>query len=99
MGYGQTLTDTAENETEDEGEEQQQQDDEQYDTVPKFKLVYDGKRVKRIEGDGKFKWCEHKIIMANLTPNTEMQTKVIYSFNLEIYRDVAEIVDYSKTLT
>ena len=36
--------------------------------------------------------------MDNITPNTEMRTKVIYSFKSEIYRGGGEIMDYSKTL-
>ena len=57
IGYGQErLKDIVEKDGEEEAKEQQQNDDdEQYDTVPKIKLVYDGKRVKKIQGDWKFK--------------------------------------------
>ena len=46
--YGrQRLKDIVEKEVEEEEAKQQQQDDnEQYDMVPKIKLVYEGKRVK-----------------------------------------------------
>ena len=58
MGYGRKrLKDFVEKETVEEGakeqqqgpaaaKEQQQYDDEQYGTVPKIKLVYEGKRSK-----------------------------------------------------
>ena len=39
------------------------------------------------------------MIIYNITPHTEMRTKVIYSFKSEIHRGAGEIVDYSKTLT
>ena len=72
---------------------EQQQDDEQYDTVPKIKLVYEGKRVKVLNKSNT------KMGMANITPHIEMRAKVIHSFKLEIYRGGGEIGDYSKTLT
>ena len=40
-----------------------------------------------------------KMIMANITPHTEMRTKAIYSFKSEIHRGAGEIKDYNKTLT
>ena len=40
------LKDIVEKEAEEEAKEQQQDDDEQYETVPKIKLVYEGIRVK-----------------------------------------------------
>ena len=47
MEYGwQRLKDIAEKEAEEEAKEQQQDDDEQYDTVPRMKLVHEGKRLK-----------------------------------------------------
>ena len=48
MEYGrQRLKDIVEKEAEEEAKEQQQDDnDEQYDTVAKIKLVYEGKSVK-----------------------------------------------------
>ena len=62
MEYWQTLKDTVENlvEKEEAKEEQQQDDEEQYDTVPNINLVYDGITRKRIQGDRKFKLCQHK---------------------------------------
>ena len=39
------------------------------------------------------------MIMANITTNIEMRTKVIDSFKSEIYQGAGETVDYSKTLT
>ena len=72
---------------------EQQQDDEQYDTVPKIKLVHEGKRVKVLNKS------YTKMVMANITPHIEMRAKVINSFKLEIHRGGGEIVDYSKTLT
>ena len=45
--YGlQRLKNIVEKEAEGEAKEQQQGDYEQYDMVPKIKLVYEGKRVK-----------------------------------------------------
>ena len=38
------------------------------------------------------------MIMANITPHTEMRVKVIYSFKSVIYRDGGEIKPYSETL-
>ena len=72
---------------------EQQQDDEQCGTVPKIKLVHEGKRVKVLN---KF---NTKMVMANITPHIEMRAKVIHSFELEIHRGGGEIVDYSKTFT
>ena len=47
MWYGrQRLKDIAEKEAEEEATEQQQDDDEQYDMIPKIKLVYQRKREK-----------------------------------------------------
>ena len=37
--------------------------------------------------------------MANLTPSTDIRTKVIYSLNSAIHRDASEIINYSKPLT
>ena len=39
-----------------------------------------------------------RMIMANITSHTEMRTKVIYSFKLEVHRGVGDIVPYNKTL-
>ena len=48
IGCGEEkLKDIVKQEAEEEAKEQQQDDDnEQYDTVPKIKVVYEGKRVK-----------------------------------------------------
>ena len=77
---------------------EQQQDDEQYDTVPRIRLVYEGKRVKVFRVTGNLNGASTKMIMANIIPHIEMRTKVIYSFKSEIHRGAGEIVDYSKTL-
>ena len=79
--------------------EQQQDDDERYDIAAKIKLVYEGKRLKEFRVTGSLNNSNTKIIMANITPHTEMRTKVIYSFKSEIHRGAGEIKDYSKTLT
>ena len=84
---------------EKEAEEEQQQNDEQYDTVLKIKLVYEGKRVKEFGVTGNLNTPNTKMIMNNITPHTEMRVKVIYSFKAEIHQGAGEIVDYSKTLT
>ena len=78
--------------------EQQQDNDEQYDTVPKIKLVYERKRVKEFRVTN-LNGPNTKIIMDNITPHTEMRTKVIYSFKSVINRGAGEIVPYYKTLT
>ena len=83
----------------EEDKEQQQDDVEQYDMVPKIKLVYEGTRVKEFRVTGNLNNAYTKMIMDNITPQTEMRTKVIYSFNSEIYWDAGEIVDYGKKLS
>ena len=40
-----------------------------------------------------------RMIMANITPNTEMRKKVTDSFKSEIYQGASETVDCCKTLT
>ena len=72
--------------------EQQQDDDEQYDTAPKIKLVYEGKRVKESRVTGNLNSHNTKMIVANITPHTEMRTKVIHSFKSEIHRGAGEIM-------
>ena len=111
MGYGRKrLKDFVEKETVEEGakeqqqgpaaaKEQQQYDDEQYGTVPKIKLVYEGKRSKEFRVTWNLNGPNTKIIMANITPQIEMRTKVIYSFKSEIHRGADEIAPYYKTLT
>ena len=110
MAYGwERLKDIVEKEAEEEtkvqqqglavAKEQQQYDDEQYDTVAKTKLGYEGKRVKEFRVTGNLNSPNTKMIMANITPYIDVRTKVIYSFKSEIHRGAGEIVDYSKTLT
>ena len=79
MGYEETLKDTMETEAEEEAKEQQQDDDyEQYDIVPKMKLVYEGIRCRMA---GNFNGVNTRMIIANLTRHIEMREKVSYSFN------------------
>ena len=73
--------------------EQQQDDDEQYDTVPKIKLVYERKRVKEFRVTN-LNGPNTKMIMDNITRHTEMRAKVIYSFKSVINRGAGEIVPY-----
>lgn len=81
MGYGRKkLKDIVENEAEEEKEfTVQQQYDEQYDIVPKIKLVYEGKRVKEFRVTGNLNYDNTKMIMYNITPHIEMREKVIHS--------------------
>ena len=71
MGCGrERLKDIVEKEAEEEAKEQQQElpaateqqqdGDEQYDTFPKIKLVYEGKHSKEFRVTGNFKWSQHK---------------------------------------
>ena len=79
MWYGrQRLKDITEKEAEEEAIEQQQDDDEQYDMVPKIKLVYERKRVKVFRETGNLNGANTKMIMANIAPHIEKKTKVIY---------------------
>ena len=55
-------------------------DDERYDTVAKIKLVYEVKRVKEFRVTENLNNPNTKMIMANITPHTEMRVKLIYSF-------------------
>ena len=77
---------------------EQKDDDERYDTVAKIKLVYKGKCVKEFRVTGNLNNANTKMIMANITPHTEMRVKVIYSFKSEVHRGVGDIVPYSKTI-
>ena len=73
---------------EEEAKEQQQDDDdddEQYDTVTKIKLVYEGKRVKEFRETGNLNRPNTRMIMDNITPHIETRVKVIYSFKSVIY--------------
>ena len=85
---------------EEEAKEQQQDDDddEQYDTVTKIKLVYEGKRVKEFRETGNLNRPNTRMIMDNITPHIETRVKVIYSFKSVIYWGGGEIKPYSKTL-
>ena len=79
--YGrQRLKDIVEEEAEEEAKVQQQDDDEQYDMVPKIKLVYEGKRVKELRVTWNLNSANTKMIMNNITPHVEMRKKVIYLF-------------------
>ena len=46
--------------------------------VPKIKLVDEGTRVKEFRVTGNLNNAYTKMIMDNITPQTEMRTKVIY---------------------
>ena len=80
-----------EEEKEEEKAKEQQQadddddDDEQYDTVTKIKLVYEGKRVKEFRDTGNLNRPNTRMIMDNITPHIETRVKVIYSFKSVIY--------------
>ena len=90
-----------ENEAEEnEAKQQQQNDDEQYDTVPRIKFVYKGILIKefRVPGNLSTHDVNTRIIIATLTPCTEMWAKIIYSFESEIYEGAGEIVLHSETL-
>ena len=63
----------------------EQQDDERYDTVAKIKLVREEKRVKEFRVIGNLNNPNTKMIMANITPYTEVRVKVVYSFKSVIY--------------
>ena len=61
-------------------EVRQQDDDERYDTVAKIKLTFKGGCVKEFRVTGNLNNPNTKMIMADITPHTEMRVKVIYSF-------------------
>ena len=103
----QRLKDIVEKEAEEEAKEKQQEEeeeeakeqqhddnDEQYDTVAKIKLVYEGKRVKEFRVTEDLNKSNIKMIMANITPHIEMRAKVIYSFKSEIHQGAGEIAPY-----
>ena len=108
MKYGrERLRDIVEKEAEEEAKEQlqeeeevlaaakgqQQDDDKQYDTVPKIKLVYEGKRIKEFRVTGTLDGPNSRIIMDNMTPHIEMRAKVTYSFKSEINQGAGKIKD------
>ena len=77
---------------------EQQDDDERCDTVTKIKLVYEGKPVKEFRVTGNINRSNAKMIMDNITPNTEMRLKLIHLFKSVIYQGAGEIKPYSRTL-
>ena len=98
--YGlQRLKNIVEKEAEGEAKEHQQGDYEQYNMVPKIKLVYEGKRVKQFTVTWNLNSANTKMIMDNITPYVDMRAKVIYLLKSEIHRGAGAIVDYGKTLT
>ena len=82
----------------DDDDDDDDDDDERYDTIAKIKLVYEGKRVKGFRVTGNLNNVNTRMIMDNITPHTEMRTKVIFSFKAEIHEGAGEIKPYSKTL-
>lgn len=61
--------------------EQQEDDDEQYDIVSKTKSIHEAICIKEFSVTGNLLSCVNtRMIKANLTPLTEMQTKVNYPF-------------------
>ena len=89
MKYGrERLRDVVEKEAEEEAKEQQlvdevlaaakgqqQYDDEQYDTIPKIKLVCEGKRVKEFRVTGNLNGPNTRMIMDKVTPHIEMRAR------------------------
>ena len=59
----------------------QDDDYEQYDIVPKMKLVYEGISTKQFRMAGNFNGVNTRMIITNLTRHIEMREKVSYSFN------------------
>ena len=59
----------------------------------------EGKRVKVFRITRTMNRDNTKIIMDKITQHIEMRRKVVYSFEAEIHRGAAEIVDYSKVLS
>ena len=60
--------------------------------------MHKGKRVKKFKVTGNLNGANTMMILANITPDTEMRTKVIYSCKSKIHRGAGEIKDCSKTL-
>ena len=56
---------------------QEDDDEEQYDTIPKIKLVYEVIRVKEFRVRENLNGVNTRIITGNLTPHIEMRAKVI----------------------
>ena len=109
IGYGQeTLKDIVENaakaEEEEEEEPQQQTEEEepQQQTEEEgavVELTKEGTRVKVFRITRGMNRDNSKIIMDKMTQHIEMRTKVVYSFEADIYRGAGEIKAYSKTLS
>ena len=59
-------------------EEQQQEDDKRYDMFTKLKLTSEGKRVKEFRVTRNLNKSNTKMIMAKITPHTEIRIKNIY---------------------
>ena len=55
--------------------------------------------MKEFRVTGNLNGPNAKMIMANIIPQIEMRTKVIYLFKTEIHPGAGEIVDYSRTST
>ena len=79
-------------------QEQQQDVHERYDTVAKIKLVREGRRLKEFSVNGNLNDDNTRMILANITPHTEMSVKVVYSFKSVIYRGDGKIHPCSKAL-
>ena len=60
--------------------------------------MYEGKRVKEFSVTGNLNNSNTKMIMANITPHTEIRVKVIYLFKSAIYWGGCKIQPYRKTL-
>lgn len=66
--------------------------------VARAEMTKEGGRVKEFRITGNQNWVSTRLIMDKITPHIEMRTKVVYSFEADIYRGAGEIVDYKKTL-
>ena len=64
-----------------------------------MRLIEDGARVKTWRLTKNLNLSLTDIIMHKATPDIEMRTKVVYSFEAEIHRGAGKIVDYSKVLS
>lgn len=96
MGYGEALKDTVENEAKEEVKVKQQ-DGEQYNRVPKMKLVYEEIRIREFRVTRNLNGANTRMIMSSLTQYMQMQTEVIFSLKSENDRGARESVKYSKT--
>ena len=64
-----------------------------------MQLIEDGRRVKTWRLTKNLNLSLTGTIMHKATPDIEMRTKVVYSFEADIYRGAGDIVDYAKTLS